>query len=44
MTDFEKCERAYAIGATKEQLKVWVVAGRITAAEYEEITGDVYAE
>lgn len=42
MTDFEKCKRAYEIGATKEQLAVWVEAGRITAGEYEEITGVPY--
>lgn len=43
MTDFEKCQRAYKIGATKEQLQIWVMAGRITPEEYEEITGEVYA-
>lgn len=43
MSNFEKCKRAYAIGATKDQLKVWVAAGRITEAEYAEITGETYA-
>jgi hypothetical protein len=42
MTDFEKCQRAYRIGAAKEQIKVWVVADRITAEQYEEITGEQY--
>jgi uncharacterized XkdX family phage protein len=42
MTDFEKCKRAYEIGATKEQLKVWVQANRITTEEYKEITDEDY--
>jgi uncharacterized XkdX family phage protein len=42
MTDFEKCKRAYDLGATKEQLKVWVRAERITAEQYQEITGEPY--
>lgn len=42
MTDFEKCQRAYKIGATNEQIKVWVRAGRITAEQYKEITGEEY--
>lgn len=44
MPDFEKCQRAYRLGATKEQLKVWVQASRITPEEYEEITGDEYGD
>jgi uncharacterized XkdX family phage protein len=28
---------------TKEQVAVFVVKGKITAAQYQEITGDVYA-
>lgn len=43
MTDYEKCKRAYAIGASKEKIAVWVKAGKITAEEYEEITGEGYA-
>ena len=39
MTDFEKCKRAYALGATEEQLMVWVKAGRLTQEEYDEIVG-----
>lgn len=42
MTDFEKCQRAYKLGATKEQIQVWVKAGRITDAEYENIMGEAY--
>ena len=42
MTDFEKCQRAYSIGATKEQIKVWVAHNKITAEQYLEITGEVY--
>ena len=44
MTDFEKCQRAYGIGATKEQLKVWVRAERISSEQYQEITGEAYSE
>lgn len=44
MTDFEKCQRAYKIGATNEQIKVWVKAGRVIPEEYETITGEVYIE
>lgn len=44
MTDFEKCQRAYALGATNDQIKVWVRRGRISAEQYQEITGEVYAE
>lgn len=43
MTDFEKCKRAFEIGAGKEKIAVWVKAGKITQAEYEEITGEGYA-
>jgi len=42
MSDFDKCKRAYSIGATKEQIKVGVAAGRITEKEYAEITGEPY--
>lgn len=44
MSDFEKCKRAYEIGATKEQLKVWVRAKRITAEQYQQITGEEYTD
>jgi len=40
MTDFEKCQRAYKIGATKEDIKVWVNAGKITQEQYDEIIGN----
>lgn len=51
MNDFEKCNRAYQLGATEEQLQIWVKAGKITQEEYEKIigvppiepTGDVYS-
>lgn len=42
MTNFEKCLRAYQIGATKEQIKVWVKANKITPEQYKEITGEDY--
>ena len=42
MTNFEKCLRAYQIGATEEQIKIWVRAGKITAEEYQQITGEEY--
>lgn len=45
LTDYEKCARAYKLGATVEQLKVWVKAGKITQAEYEKIVnGEEAAE
>ena len=42
MTNFEKCLRAYKLGASKEQIKVWVRAGKITVEEYQQITGEEY--
>lgn len=42
MADYEKCQRAYRIGATKDQIKVWVKASKITPEQYEEITGEPY--
>lgn len=42
MTNFEKCMRAYKLGATKEQIKIWVKANKITPEEYEQITGEIY--
>ncbi|MGL5713677.1 MAG: XkdX family protein [Paraclostridium sp.] len=40
---FEKIERYYSKGIyTKEQVKVFVVAGKITEELYKEITGDEY--
>jgi len=44
MTDFEKCQRAYKFGATKEQIAVWVKAGKISAEDYKTITGEDYIE
>jgi hypothetical protein len=42
MTDLEKCKRAFKLGATKDQLKVWVVGNKLTTEQYEEITGEAY--
>lgn len=37
MSDYEKCKRAYELGATEEQLMVWVKAEKITQEEFEQI-------
>lgn len=42
MTDYEKCERAYKLGAGPDKLRIWVKAGKITAEEFEQITGEAY--
>lgn len=42
MTNFEKCKRAYELGASADKLRVWVKAGKITAEEFEQITGEAY--
>lgn len=43
MTYFEWCQYAYEKGwATNEKLQIWVQAGKITAEEYQIITGEVY--
>ena len=40
---FEKAKEGYEYGAyTKETLKAWVTRGKITPAQYEEITGEPY--
>lgn len=40
---FDRIKRFYDLGLwTKQQVRDGVVAGVITAEEYEEITGDVY--
>ena len=42
MSNFDKCKRAYSLGATKEQLKIWVLANKITPMEYKDITVEDY--
>lgn len=44
MNDFEKCNHAYQLGATEDQLQVWVKAGKITQEEYEKIIGGTPVE
>ena len=40
---FKMISKYYAQGLyTKDQVKIFVVAGKITAAQYETIAGDVY--
>lgn len=44
MTNFEWCKYAYDKGwATNEQLIIWMQLSKITAEEYEIITGIVYS-
>lgn len=43
MNWFKRVKQGYDGGFyTKEQVAIFVVAGRITAEQYEEITGDEY--
>lgn len=43
MNWFEKAQRYYKAGYyTKEQVKIFVVSGKITQEQYEEITGEDY--
>lgn len=40
---FEKANRYYSKGKyTKEEVKVFVISGKITEEEYKEITGEDY--
>ena len=42
---YEKVKKYYRMGFySKEQVKVFVQKGKITAEQYEEITGEVYSE
>lgn len=44
MSDFERVKMYYDSGwATKEQVAIYVQYNKITAAQYEEITGESYA-
>lgn len=41
---FKFCQTNFALGnATPDNLKIYVVKGKITAAQYAEITGESYA-
>ncbi len=40
---FEKVKKFYDMGLySKEQVKMFVVKGKLTAEEYEQITGEAY--